>query len=71
MTVIATEWFVLRKRLLALGQESGKIRWRVEGGVLARWGLTSWRQLSSPVVVRVPTKCCVHWLGQESGKTRW
>ena len=28
--MIATEWFVLRKCLLALGQESGKIRWRVE-----------------------------------------
>ena len=63
MFVIETEWLVLWICLLALGQESGQIRWRVEGGVLARWGMTSWRQLSCPVVVRVPTKCCVECTG--------
>ena len=43
-------------------RKSSKIWWRGEGGVLARWGLTSWRQLSNPEVVRVPSKWFVNWL---------
>jgi hypothetical protein len=51
--------------------KSSKIWWRGEGGVLARWGLTPWRQLSSPVVVRVHPKTYLLVRDQESGKIRW
>ena len=63
---------VVKMCVLAWGQESGKIRWRVEGVVLARW-----RHESMAAGIR---RCggssphevlCVYWLGQESGKTQW